>query len=130
MMLGTKSEKTFVKLMLREIEVGMQGTDTKAGIIKVATDQLGVTELNRKFLKAAALANKETGIPIYTHTAVNSKVGLDQQDVFEDEGIDLSNVVIGHCGDCNDFNSPGELGSFNPRVGTISSPGAGFSRKM
>ena len=103
MMLGTKSEKTFVKLMLREIEVGMQGTDTKAGIIKVATDQLGVTELNRKFLKAAALANKETGIPIYTHTAVNSKVGLDQQDVFEDEGIDLSNVVIGHCGDCNDF---------------------------
>lgn len=101
--LKNQSRKTFLKILLNEIEVGMQGTDTKAGIIKVATDLEGVTELNMKFLKAASLAHKKTDIPIYTHASTSNQIGIDQQDVFEDEGVDLKHVIIGHCGDCNNI---------------------------
>ena len=88
---------------IREIREGIQGTDTRAGIIKCATDALGVTELNRKLLQAAARAHRATGVPISTHTSVAHHTGTAQQDVFEAEGVDLSRVVIGHSGDTEDL---------------------------
>jgi phosphotriesterase-related protein len=88
---------------VRDIERGIQGTTARAGIIKCATDHLGVTDLNRKLLQATARAHRRTGVPISTHTSVAHRTGLAQQDVFEAEGVDLSRVVIGHCGDSADL---------------------------
>ncbi len=88
---------------IREINEGIQGTETRAGIIKCATDALGVTELNRKLLQAAAKAHRATGVPISTHTSVHHHTGTAQQEVFDAEGVDLSRVVIGHCGDTEDL---------------------------
>ena len=72
-------------------------------IIKCATDRHGVTDLNRKLLEVTARAHRRTGVPISTHTSVAHHTGLAQQDVFEAEGVDLSRVVIGHCGDSEDL---------------------------
>jgi phosphotriesterase-related protein len=91
-----------VEFLLDDVEKGIQGTQIKAGIIKCATDHLGVTDLNRKLLQVAARLHRATGIPISTHTSVHHHVGPSQQDVFEEEGVDLSRVVIGHCGDTED----------------------------
>lgn len=88
--------------LLPDITHGIQGTSAKAGIIKCATDHLGVTDLNRKLLQVAARLHRETGVPISTHTSVAHRTGLAQQDVFEEEGVDLGRVVIGHCGDSAD----------------------------
>ena len=92
-----------VEILLRDIEVGIQGTDSKAGIIKAATAEAGVTKINRKTLQVAARLQKASGVPISTHTTPHDRNGLDQQDVFEEEGVDLSRVVIGHCGDTSDL---------------------------
>jgi len=92
-----------VEYLLRDIEVGIQGTDCKAGIIKAATAEAGVTPINRKTLQVAARLHKASGVPISTHTTPENRNGLDQQDVFEEEGVDLSRVVIGHCGDTADL---------------------------
>ena len=46
-------------------------------------------------VRRAARAARRTGLAITTH-AVQSTVGLDQLDLFEAEGADLSRVVIGH----------------------------------
>jgi phosphotriesterase-related protein len=89
--------------LVRDIEQGIQGTPTRAGIIKCATDHLGVTDLNRKLLQVSARAHRATGVPISTHTAVAQRTGLAQQDVFAEEGVDLTRVVIGHCGDSTDI---------------------------
>ncbi|MEE9608808.1 MAG: phosphotriesterase-related protein [Myxococcota bacterium] len=91
-----------VEFLLPDIERGIQGTDVKAGIIKCATDHLGVTELNRKLLQVAARLHRASGVPISTHTAVAHHTGPAQQDVFAEEGVDLGRVVIGHCGDTED----------------------------
>lgn len=92
-----------VEYLIRDIEVGIQGTDSKAGIIKAATAEAGVTPVNRKTLQVAARLQKATGVPISTHTTPENRCGLDQQDVFEEEGVDLTRVVIGHCGDTPDL---------------------------
>src|SRR6266508_168271 len=78
--------------------------DIRAGIIKCATDEPGVTPDVERILRAAAKAHRATGVPISTHTHPASEVGLKQQDVFESEGVDLSRVVIGHSGDTEDTN--------------------------
>ena len=92
-----------VELLVADIEQGIQGTGRKAGIIKCATDHLGGTEINRKLLTIAARVHRATGVPISTHTSVQHESGYVQQEVFEAEGVDLSRVVIGHCGDTEDL---------------------------
>ncbi|MDP3939124.1 MAG: phosphotriesterase-related protein [Deltaproteobacteria bacterium] len=91
-----------VDFLIRDITDGIQGTDVKAGIIKCATDQPGVTDINKKLLQAAARMHRATGVPISTHSDVHTHTGYKQQDVFEEEGVDLKRVVIGHCGDSED----------------------------
>jgi phosphotriesterase-related protein len=95
--------ETLVRYLVRDLTEGIQGTDVRAGILKCATDRHGVTDLNRKVLEVTARAHRRTGAPISTHTSVAQRTGLAQQDVFESEGVDLSRVVIGHCGDSEDL---------------------------
>jgi phosphotriesterase-related protein len=90
-------------LFVRDIEQGIQGTDIRAAILKVATDEKGVTEGVEKVLRAVARAHRRTGVPISTHTHAKTERGLDQQRIFREEGVDLGRVVIGHSGDTEDI---------------------------
>jgi phosphotriesterase-related protein len=90
-------------LFVQDIEQGIQNTDIRAGILKCATDEQGVTEGVEKVLRAVARAHRRTGTPISTHTHAKSEQGLRQQDIFEQEGVDLGRVVIGHSGDSEDI---------------------------
>jgi phosphotriesterase-related protein len=56
-----------------------------------------------RVLRAVAKAHRATGVPISTHTDALTRRGLDQQRVFEEEGVDLSRVIIGHSGDTTDI---------------------------
>ena len=55
------------------------------------------------------MAHRQTGVPISTHTHARKRVGLDQQRVFREEGVDLTRVVIGHSGDTTDLDYLEEL---------------------
>ncbi len=94
---------------VRDITKGMGDTNIKAGVIKCATDEPGVTPDVERTLRACALAHRQTGCPITTHTSAARKRGLDQQRIFKEEGVDLSRVVIGHCGDTEDLDYLEEL---------------------
>lgn len=85
-----------------DIVDGISGTDLRAGIIKVATDET-VDDLNRLLLSAAAEAHRRTGTPIGTHSNAPAGSGARQQDVLEECGVDLSRVLIGHCSDTSDL---------------------------
>ena len=89
-------------LYIREIEEGIEGTGIKAGIIKVANDVGGVTPEGEIILRAAARAQKATGVPISTHTWAPERVGEQQVRIFEDEGVDLNRVYVGHSNDTTD----------------------------
>lgn len=89
-------------LYTREIEVGIEGTGIKAGVIKVANEP-DVSPAGEIILRAAARTQKITGTPIYTHTLATNRVGDRQIEIFEDEGIDLNRVCIGHSNDTTDL---------------------------
>ena len=89
-------------LFIREIRDGIEGTGIKAGVIKVANDQDGVTPEGEIVLRAAARAQVATGVPISTHTWAPNKTGEEQIRIFEDEGVDLHRVYIGHSDNTDD----------------------------
>ena len=97
-----RSIEHIADLFTRDITDGIMDTGVKAGVIKCATDEPGVTPDVERILRAAAKAHRATGVHISTHTHAASEVGLKQQDIFEDEGVDLGRVVIGHSGDTED----------------------------
>jgi phosphotriesterase-related protein len=105
------------ELFVLDIERGCQGTDIRAGIIKCATDEAGVTPAIETVLRASARAHRATGVPISTHTYAAGKMGLEQQRIFRDEGVDLSRVIIGHSGDTEDLEYLQELTGAGSYIG-------------
>ena len=93
---------TIASLYVRDIQEGIEGTGIKAGVIKAATDKGGVTPQGESVLRAVARAHKATGAPISTHTWAPERVGEQQVRIFEEEGVDLNRVCIGHSNDTLD----------------------------
>jgi phosphotriesterase-related protein len=100
-MLG--GDEPLVDFFVKDITEGIADTGVKAGILKCATDEPGVTPGVERVLRAVAQAHRATGVPISTHTHAHTRRGLEQQELFEKEGVDLSRVVIGHSGDTTDL---------------------------
>lgn len=98
-----------VEMFVRDIEQGIADTGVRAAMLKCATDQPGVTPGVERVLRAVAQAHRRTGVPISTHTHAATRRGIEQQKIFEEEGVDLSRVVIGHSGDTTDISYLEEL---------------------
>lgn len=80
--------------MVDELVKGINGTDIKAGIIKIAINGLDSAS-DRKLLAAAAIAQKETGVSISTHTCSPS-ARLGALDFLEGAGVDPGRIYLGH----------------------------------
>lgn len=98
-----RKSEVLVDYFVREIEDGIGDTGVRAGILKCATDEAGVTPGVEKILRAVAQAHVHTGAPISTHTHAATHRGLDQLKIFAEEGVDPTRVVIGHSGDTTDL---------------------------
>ena len=92
---------------MHEITVGIGDTGAKAGIIKVGVSRGGkMTELDKRIYRAAARAAKDTGVPIFTHLAIDPQPAVE---VLTDEGLSLDRVLFGHVDDgVNAPNTPDE----------------------
>lgn len=96
--MNARTVEELTEFFIMEIQQGIEGTDVKAGIIKVANEE-SITEFGEKVLRAAARAHKATGVPITTHSGAKLRVGERQAAIFEEEGVDPSRVCIGHSDD-------------------------------
>jgi phosphotriesterase-related protein len=106
--LARRSEP-MVEMFVADIVRGIADTGIRAAILKCATGEAGLTADVERSLRAVAQAHRETGVPISTHTHAASRSRLLQQDVFADEGVDLTRAVIGHSGDSTDLDYLREL---------------------
>ncbi|MEX2372318.1 MAG: hypothetical protein WD800_00805 [Dehalococcoidia bacterium] len=106
------SEDEIAARFITEIETGIDGVGPKAGIIKLAWDlEARLTDGGRwspravleKVARGAARAAKATGVPISCHTLALDQVGTPLLDIFEEEGLDLRAVTIGHSNDSDDM---------------------------
>lgn len=86
------------EMMLTEVTQGIEGTDIKAGVIKLASSYQQITPIEEVFFKAAARVQKETGVVIITHTQ-RGTMGPQQADLLIANGADPGKIAIGHmCG--------------------------------
>lgn len=92
-----------VELFVRDITEGVAGTTLKAGQLKCAIDMQGLRPGVERIMRAVARANVLTGTPITVHTAPQAETGLIVQQVLSEEGVNLEDVIIGHCGDSKDI---------------------------
>ena len=86
-----------------DITQGIGGTSIKAGELKCAIDTPGLTPGVERIMRAIGQAHRQTGTPITVHTAPLERTGLIAQRVLAEEGVDLADVVVGHCGDTSDL---------------------------
>jgi phosphotriesterase-related protein len=97
---GRPARDTMAGYFIRDITEGIAGTGVKAGMLKCAVDAKGLTEGVERVLRNVARAHVATGgTPITIHTHAAAKHGPGILAVLEEEGADLSRVVLGHSGD-------------------------------
>ena len=84
--------------IVHEIEVGIDGTDVRAGHIgEIGANYNWLSAIEERVLRAAARAQIHTNVGLTTHSVLGVG-GLEQLDVLEQEGVDLRRVVAGHSG--------------------------------
>lgn len=106
--LGRPARDVMADFFVRDITEGIGRTGVRAGMLKCAVDEKGLTHGVERVLRAVAQAHGRTGAPITIHTHAASQHGPAILDVLADEGVDLSRVVLGHSGDVT---QPGYLQS-------------------
>jgi phosphotriesterase-related protein len=89
--------------MIQEIQVGFEGTDVKAGIIGEIGTSHPLAECEKRVLRAAAHAQKSTGVAVSVHLPWRGKHALQIVDMLESEGADAGKIIIGHMDDMEDM---------------------------
>jgi len=92
----------WAEVFIREIEVGIAGTNVKSAILKSASDSPGVTEQGETMLRAIARAHKRTGAPIMIHSYPAGQVARQQLPILAEEGVDMRRVKVDHSNDTTD----------------------------
>jgi|GEM_PF-4979797 len=79
---------------VRDLTVGMKGTNIKAAYIKSALAE-NILDVDKKLLEATALAQKKTGVSVSVH-ALNPETRLFALDTLENAGVPPHKVYINH----------------------------------
>ena len=83
----------FESRMLSDIEDGIQGTQIRPGVIKVASRRLPITPAEKNLFIAAARVQKRYNLPICTHAVSGC---AEQQQILEEAGADLAHCYFSH----------------------------------
>jgi predicted metal-dependent phosphotriesterase family hydrolase len=86
--------------IVREIEVGADGTDVRAGMIgEIGTEKDYISPIQERVFRASARAQRKTGVSIWTHTTYFGSLALEQIALLKEEGVPPERIVISHLGD-------------------------------
>jgi phosphotriesterase-related protein len=96
-------DRLLESLFERDVTKGMGDTGIRAAVLKLVTDVKGMTRDVTRLARAVANVSVRTGAPICTHANAATRRGLDQQRIFAEHGVDLGQVVIGHCNETTDL---------------------------
>lgn len=101
-LLGKEEPEAMVPMFVGDITDGIAHTGVRAGMLKCAIDEPGLTPGVERVMRAVARAHLATGCPITVHTHPGSEQGLTVRSVMAEEGVAPDQVVLGHSGDTTD----------------------------
>lgn len=81
--------------LIREVNEGIAGTDIRAGVLKAGTSLNKITPNEEKIIEAVAIAQRETGAAVSTHTEAGT-MALEQVELFTELGVPVERLLIGH----------------------------------
>ena len=94
--LDSMTDRQIADLMVRELTEGVDGTGIKAGYI----GEIGISEIfddkERRVLRAAAIAQKDTGVAINVHINPWTTNGLEASDILLKAGTPADRICISH----------------------------------
>lgn len=95
-----KTSRELADILVEEIEIGVAGTGIRAGVIgEIGTGTGHILPAEERVFRAAAIAQRKTGVAITTHTTRWGTLALEQIALLAEAGAELSKVIIGHLGD-------------------------------
>lgn len=95
-----KNSSELADILVREVEIGVGDSGIRAGFIgEIGTGRHCIKPAEERVFRAAALAQRRTGIAISTHTTRWGTLALEQIAMLKEFGADPSKVIIGHLGD-------------------------------
>ncbi len=94
--IGTWSEEQITQDLIRQANSQPVGAFGEIGSWDEITDD------ERKVFRAVGKAQKQTNLPIFTHTGIPGKSAMEQLDLLEGAGGKPEHIVIGHLGNLVD----------------------------
>jgi len=91
------SPEELANIIIKDIFEGVNGTDVCAGMIGEIGAMVPIEEFEIKSLRAAAIAQRETGAPINIHPSHSDNLVIENIKILKDAGADLSHTAISHC---------------------------------
>lgn len=83
-------------LAVRELTEGIDGSGVQAAVIgEFGTSKDEMKPMEEKVFEAMALAAKQTGAPVTTHTTLGT-LGPEQVDFLTARGVEAEKIIIGH----------------------------------
>lgn len=83
-----------------EVRVGIDGSTVRAGVFgEIGFSPEGISPRERKVATAVAIAHRECGAPILTHT-FEGQFAVEHTDIFLKAGVEPERIAVGHL-DCN-----------------------------
>lgn len=72
---------------IEEFQNGIQGTEVRPGFIKTAIDGDGLSQVDGKLIRAAAITHKETGLIMAVHTSGNVDGAREELRIIKEEKV-------------------------------------------
>lgn len=91
-----------------DVQEGMDGTEARAGVIKIGTSLNEITNVERASIEAAGAAHRSTGAPVTTHTEAGT-MALEQIDLLGEAGVPPQRIIVGHLDRRLDFDYLSEV---------------------
>ncbi len=93
---AASSEEELARRIVADIQLGVDDTGVRAGVIGEIGCTWPLADSERKVLRASAMAQQETGAPILVHPGRNEAAPAEIIAVLSEAGADVSRVIMGH----------------------------------
>ncbi len=115
--------------LVTDLTLGTDGTGVRAGFIgEIGTERYRIAAAEERVFRAAARAQRQTGVAIWTHTTNGGDLALEQVELLTGEGVPVERIVVSHVGDRISFDGLRALATTGVGLGidNIGYTGAGY----
>lgn len=91
----TETAEQLAERWIQEFEKGIEGTTIRPGFMKISVNPVGLSDLHKKLVIAAAITHKATGLTVCSHTGP-ALPAMQEIKLLKENGVDPAEFVWVH----------------------------------